>query len=162
MPNIAKVLKEEISRISRKEAKALVAPVRKPTVKMRKSVADLKRRMAALERAHKRLQVLMQKMAVAQPAASAPAQAPRARITAKGMRSLRRKIRFTRTEFATLIGVTDQAVGLWEKREGALRLRESTRSAILSVRGLGAREARQRLAESAPAKKVLRQRRKQR
>ena len=50
MPNIARVLKEEISRISRKEAKAAVAPIRKPSVRLRKDVADLKRRLALMEK----------------------------------------------------------------------------------------------------------------
>ena len=40
MPNVMKVLKDEISRISRKEAKAAVSPVRKPSVRLRKHVAN--------------------------------------------------------------------------------------------------------------------------
>jgi hypothetical protein len=38
-------------------------------------------------------------------------------------------------------------VYLWEKKIGALNLRDKTKSAILSSRGLGAREAKEKLAE---------------
>lgn len=55
MPNIAKILKDEISRIARKEAKQAVAPFRKPTAGARRTFADLKRRMAALEKVNKQL-----------------------------------------------------------------------------------------------------------
>ena len=55
MPNIARVLKEEIARISRKEAKAAVSPIRKPSVRYRKDIADLKRRMESLEKTNKEL-----------------------------------------------------------------------------------------------------------
>jgi len=40
MPNVAAVLKAEIARISRKEAKAAVSPIRKPSVRLRKDVAN--------------------------------------------------------------------------------------------------------------------------
>jgi DNA-binding transcriptional regulator YiaG len=147
MPNVTKVLRDEISRISRKEAKAAVAPIRKPSVRYRKDIADLKRRMALQEQATKQVQALLKKLGAALPAPTAPEADQKARITAKGMRSLRRKLRLSGDEFAKLLGVTSQNIYHWEKREGALRVRASTRAAILSIRGLAAREVRQRLEE---------------
>jgi len=41
MPNIAKAFKDEIVRLSRKEAKAAVTPVKKPSLAARKALADL-------------------------------------------------------------------------------------------------------------------------
>jgi hypothetical protein len=42
----------------------------------------------------------------------------------------------------------------WEQNQGALRVRASTRAAILAIRNLGAREARKRLEEmQQPARK---------
>ena len=153
MPNIAKVLKEEIARISRKEAKALVNKVHKPTLKLRGYVADLKRRGALLEKEVKRLKALMARVEQAQPAA-APQEADRIRITAKGMRSLRRKLGLSQVKFAVLLGVSTQIVQIWEKKSGALRVRESTKAAIRAIRGLGARQAQQRLDEMKAAKKT--------
>ena len=68
MPNIAKVIKEEISRISRHEAKVAVTPIRKPTIRLRRDVAALKTRLAALEKAFRDIQALMAKCKAAQPA----------------------------------------------------------------------------------------------
>ena len=144
MPNIARVLRDEITRLARKEAKAAVTPVRKPGIQARKSLADLKNRIAALEKAGREIQDLLSTLLANMPATPV-AEKDKARITAKGMRALRRKLRLTKKDFGRLIGVTDQAVNLWEKKSGALRLKGVTRTAILGIRGLGAREVRKRL-----------------
>lgn len=146
MPNIAKVLREEIARISRKEAKAAVTPVRKPSVRVRKDVADLKRRMAALEKLVKVLVTQMSKIGAAQPVAPAEP-AGRGWISGKGIKSLRKRLGVSQAEFAKLVGVSDQAVYLWESKTGMLKLRESTKAAVMAVRGIGARDARRRLEE---------------
>ena len=142
MSNIAKAFKEEVIRLARKEAKMAVTPIRKPAVAIRKAVADLKRRVATLENENKRLSALLAK--VPQPQAE-PAVGQKARITGKGMRSLRRSLRLSGQQLGRLLGVTAKAVYLWEAKNGPLRVRETTKAAILSVRDLGAREARQRL-----------------
>ena len=150
MPNVMSVLKAEITRLAKKEAKAAVDPVRKPSIGARKTLADLKQRVAALEKQVKSLNAVLARSAQPQPEAPV---ADKARITAKGMRSLRRKLRMTREQFAKLVGVTSHGVYLWEKKNGPLRVRETTRKAILAVRDLGAKEAKQKLAEMQPAKK---------
>ena len=153
MPNVAQVLKAEISRIARKEAKAAVAPIRKPSVKLRKGVAALKTRLTALEKECKRLAALVVE-GQARAAAAPEEGGARVRITAKGMRSLRRKLRLSQSDFARLLDVSDQTIYNWEKKSGALKVREQTRCAIVSVRDFGARDARKQLAEKAQAKKA--------
>ena len=144
MPNIAKVLKDEMARIARREANTAVAPARKPAAGLKRSAAELKRKVAALE---KEVRWLRKMVAGLRPAApTSDAAAAKARLTAKGMRSLRRKLRLTGQEFAQLVGVTGQAVYAWEKADGPLKVRSRTRAAILAVRGIGAREAKRRLA----------------
>ena len=49
MANVITALKAEIARIARKEARQAVAPLRKPANTTRLTLADLKRRVAALE-----------------------------------------------------------------------------------------------------------------
>jgi len=142
MSTFAKSFKEEVTRLARKEAKAAIAPIRKPTGATRSALADLKRRVATLEKETRRLAALLEK--VPQPAA-APAAGEKARITGKGMRALRRKLRLSADLFGKLLGVSGQAVYQWEKRNGPLRVRQPTRAAILSIRTLGAREAKARL-----------------
>ena len=143
MPNIAVVLKQEISRLARKEAKAATDPLKSDIAKLKTSNADLKRRVALLERANK---VLMKaEMSRANEVASVGPQTSKVRLTAKGIRALRRKTGLTQADFARLVGVTNQAVSYWEKQEGSLRLKEKTKAKLLSLKGVGAKEARQRL-----------------
>lgn len=142
MPNIAKVIKDETSRIARKECRLAVAPLRKSANISRRTFADLKRRLAALEKICERFEALSAK--APQPQVE-PASGEKSRITARGMRSLRRKLRLTGKQFARLLGVTSKIVYQWEKQEGPLRVRNTTRAAILSIRGLGAKEAKARL-----------------
>jgi DNA-binding transcriptional regulator YiaG len=145
MPNVAKVLREEITRLARKEAKAAVAPIRRPSIRLRKDAADLKRRMASLEKETKRLQALLNKMEAAQPAV--PDAEKKAWISGKGIKSLRKRLGLSQAELAKLVGVSDNAVYIWESKPGMLKLRPSTKAAVFSIRGIGAREAKKRLEE---------------
>ena len=145
MPNFMSAFKSETIRLARKEAKVAVAPMHKPSVAARKAVADLKRRVAALEKDNKRLGALVAKVPQPQPE---PVAGQKARITGKGMRSLRRSLRLSAEQLGRLLGISAQAVYKWEKKNGPLRVREATRTAILSVRDLGAREVKQRLKAS--------------
>ena len=138
MSTFAKSFRDEVSRLARKEAKAAVAPIRKPSGATRSALADLKRRVAALEKEARRLAALLAK--VPQPVAES-ANDEKARITGKGMRSLRRKLRLSAELFGKLLNVSGPAVYAWERRNGPLRVRPSTRAAILSIRTLGTREA---------------------
>ena len=164
MPNIARILKDEISRIARRESGAAVAPVKKPTRTLRRTVVELKRKVAELERQVRTLQ----KRGAALPPARHPAGgegATKARITAKGVRSLRRRLRLNGQDFARLLCVTGQVVYGWEKASGPLHVREKTRAALLAARAISAREARRRLeatAKPAPRRKAPARRRTQR
>jgi len=150
MPNIVQVLKAEISRISRHEAKQAVAPFRKPTVAARRTFADLKRRVAILEKANNRLSALIAK--IPQPEPVAAPTGSRNWISGKGVRSLRQKLGLSQEAFAKLVGVSPQGVYQWESKPGMLRMRDATKAAVMAVRGLGAREAKARLAEMKTAK----------
>ncbi len=150
MPNVMKVLRDEIARLARKEVKASVSKLHKPTVQLKHDVAALKRTVAALGKADTIIQGVLEKMVASQPA---PEAADTARLTGKGIRSLRRKLRVSQADFGKLIGVTAQAVVNMEKKDGPLAVRKATRAAILAIRGMGAREAKARLAEIHPLKK---------
>ena len=90
MPNVITALKSEISRIARKEARQAVAPLRKPTTAARHVLADLKRRVAALEKECKRLAALPSRMP--QPVPKAEPAETSGWISGKGVRSLRQKL----------------------------------------------------------------------
>ena len=59
----------------------------------------------------------------------------------------------TQADFAKLVGATTHAVYLWEKKEGPLNLRDKTKKALLSIRGMGAREAKAKLEEAVGKRK---------
>ena len=150
MPNVMSVLKAEITRLAKKEAKAAVDPVRKPSIGARKSLADLKQRVAALEKQVKGLNAGLSKVPQQEPVA-API-GPRNWISGNGIRSLRQKLGLSQEAFAKLVGITPNGVWKWESQPGMLRMRDATKATVMAVRGLGAREAKQRLDEMAKAK----------
>ena len=159
--NIAQVLKAEIARISKKETKALGAPTRSAAIQLKKTVASMKKRLASLEKANNQLQKQVAELVACQPKPQEE-EGTKVRVLGKGIKSLRRKLKLTREEFGKLAGVSSHAVYLWEGKSGALKLRDATRKAILSVKGLGAREAKARLAEMGTADKPVKKARKAR
>ena len=144
MPNIAHVLKEEIRRLAKKEAKALTGKIKKDVVKLKKANVALRRVVTQLKRDNDLLMASEKRRQQSQPAV-APENARRARLTAKGIRAMRKKLGLSQAEFGRLVKVSSVSVHIWEKKDGALRLRDSTRAAILALRGTGAREAKRRL-----------------
>jgi DNA-binding transcriptional regulator YiaG len=147
MSNVAKVLRDEISRISRKETKSSILSIGKSHKGLKKTVADLKRRVLLLEKGNKGLVAAIKRCQAEQPE-KPPEVEKKVRFTAKGIRSLRKRLRLSQVEFGKLVGTTTHAVYLWEKKEGGLKLRDRTREALLSVRELGAREAKVKLQEA--------------
>ena len=152
MSNIAKVLKAEIMRISRKEAKGATQGIGKSNTGLRKILADLKKRVVMLEKENKRLVETMRKYQIEFPQ-KPDEETTNARLTSKGIRTLRKKLRLSQLDFGKLLGTTAHSVYLWEKKEGALKLRDKTRQALLSIRGLRAGEAKEKLAEAGGKRK---------
>lgn len=143
MPNIAKVLKAEIQRISRNEIKAVVAGLRKDVIGLKKTVADLKKRLAKSESYNKSL--LAGKESVAAKSAPDGSDVDKARITAKMIRSIRDRLGLSQNAFAKLVGVSSQAVYQWERTTGRLKFRGATKAKIIAVRKIGKREAKKLL-----------------
>lgn len=156
MPNIAVVLKQEISRLAKKEARGIVVGLRKDVVRLKRDAADLKRRIAQLERQNKILLASESKRQAEAPEPP-PDSTSSARITSKGIRSLRKKLKLSQAKMAALIGATAQSVYIWERKDGALRLRDRTRKAVIALRAIGAKEAKTRLDEIAEEEKATRQ-----
>jgi DNA-binding transcriptional regulator YiaG len=145
--NIAQVLKSEISRISKHEAKVLSSPTRSATISLKKTVADLKSRLSILEKSNKDLQKQVATLIASQPKPVAEAE-DKGWISGKGVKALRKKLGITQDELARLTGVSKGAVVQWEAKTGMLKLRDATRKAVMAVREIGGKgEARKRLEE---------------
>jgi DNA-binding transcriptional regulator YiaG len=146
MPNIAKMLKDEIQRLARHEIKVAIAGLRKDNAVLKRTVADLKRRSAKLESVNKRL--------VAKTGAGSPREdsipedkVKSARISGRMIRSIRDRLGLSQQAIAKLMGVSSQAVYQWERKGGRLDLRGNNKARVVAIRSMGKREAKQRLAE---------------
>ncbi|MDD5675494.1 MAG: hypothetical protein PHC61_15095 [Chitinivibrionales bacterium] len=146
MSNIAAALKAEIVRISRKEIKPVAKPLRTTGAYLRKTVAQLKKRIEVLESENKRL-ISFYKNAQEKQSALSPEIAQKARVSSKNVASLRRKLGLTLDGFSKLLGVSRQAIYTMEKKHGRLKLRSGTLANLLALRGVGRREAKRRLEE---------------
>ncbi len=88
----------------------------------------------------------------------APAVAPvddKVRILGRGVKSLRRKLGITQEELGKLTGVSLGGVRAWERQPGMLKLKDASKAAIISIKGIGKVEARKRLDVMKPTKKVI-------
>ena len=151
MSNLNKILNEKITLIAKRHARDAAAPNRKSAAAAKQTIVDLKKRVAVLETTLGDLVARLSRCEAVNPVFSKTNE--KVRITAKGMRSLRKKLRLTGEEFGKLLGVSTVTVYQWERKNGPLRVRDATRSAILEIRDLGAREAKQQLVDLALAKK---------
>ena len=141
MPNIAALLKSEISRVARKEVRSETLSLRKAARTYRSEIAALKRRMQELEHHLRRLSKSKGK---APPAESEAAPAEGLRFSAKGLISQRKRLGLSAAECGLLVGASAQSIYNWEV--GKIRPRAKHLAAIASLRTLGKREAAARLA----------------
>lgn len=146
MPNIAKLLKEEIQRLARSEIKSATAILKKDNTVLKRTVADLKRRLTKLESAAKRV-IPKAEARTPKITKDAPSEV-KARITGKMIRSIRSRLGLSQDAFAKLVGVSSQAVYQWERKDGRLDLRGDSKAAIVGIRKLGKREVAQRLGQN--------------
>jgi DNA-binding transcriptional regulator YiaG len=146
MPNIAKVLKDEFARLAKKEMKAIAASLKKDVVALKRAAADQKRRLAKVERDNGRLLRFVEKAREKSVQVSSEEVAS-ARITAKMIRSIRRRLGLSQAEFAQLAGVSSVSVFQWEHKAGRLTFRGDSKANIVAVRKMSKIEARKKLDE---------------
>ena len=137
MSNVASVLKEEISRISRKEIRRETAALKKASTTHRSEIAALKRRVQELERQLRRVGRAGERAVPA--AANEDSVASGTRFSARSMASQRRRLGLSAAECGLLIGASAQSVYNWE--EGKARPRAQHLPAIFALRNLGRRQA---------------------
>ena len=144
MANIASVLKEEISRLARKEVRSETENLKKSSAQYRSELAALKRRVAVMEKQLSRLDKNTVRKTVP---SSAPDAASKVRFSAQGLSAQRQRLGLSAADMATLVGVSGQTIYNWET--GNRRPREEQIAAIAAVRGLSKKEAVARLGELA-------------
>jgi DNA-binding transcriptional regulator YiaG len=140
MPNIATVLKEEISRIARKEIRSQTTYLKKASAQYRRDIAELKRQLSNLQG---KVSLLEKQVLRDVPSQVAEADATGVRFTAKGLRSQRKRLGLSATDYGRLVGVATQTIYNWET--GVSRPRKQQLPVLASLRSMGKREAQARL-----------------
>ena len=150
--NVMSVLKAEISRLAKKEAKQVVSPVKKASASYRGLIASLRKQVASLQK-----EVAMLKRAAPKAdkvLASKTEPEGRFWITGKGVKAMRKKTGLTQERFGKLVGVSVPTVVNWEKAKGKLNLRKATAGALQGLRGKGKREVAEMLPKKAKEPKA--------
>ncbi len=135
MANVASMLKEEITRLARKEIRGEIEGLKRASAQYRSDIAALKRRVAALEQQVSRLE----KSGAKNPELkTGPQTETKVRFSAKGFRSLRQRLGLTAETIGALLGVSAQTIYNWEA--GSSHPREQQLVKIATLRGMGKRE----------------------
>jgi DNA-binding transcriptional regulator YiaG len=140
--SLARLMSDEILRLARRAARPLVAELRRDLARQRRLVASLRGEVSGLSRDRLLLMEDLRKR-LAQPAPAAPDALRRVRLGPKLILAQRRRLGLNKTEFARLLGFSAMMVTKWE---AGTKPRLRARAALVAVRQLGRREARQRLA----------------
>ncbi len=147
MPNVAAVLKDEISRVSRKEIRSETESLKNASAQYRRDVAAPKRQVTTLERQVAVLEnLVLKKTPIAEPS---DVEEKSIRFSPKSLQSLRKRLGLTATDVAALCEVSTQSVYNWEN--GATRPRKEQLAVIAALRGMGKKEVQARLRQIAPA-----------
>ena len=131
------MLKSEMMRLSRKELRVQVEPLRKASSSHRRDIAELKRQVALLQRQIGALSPGKAKSAAPDVEAKPP------RFAAKGLRSLRTRLGLSAADFAAIAGASGQSIYNWESGKAVPRKAQLT--VLAGLRGLTRKQAQARL-----------------
>lgn len=142
MPNLAAVLKDEIRRLARKEVRDQTAAMQKQLSTYRRDNAQLKRNVAELE---KKLGFLekQEKRRLEDTPEVTEEKVQSLRFSPKGVKRHRDKLSLSAADYGKLVGVSQLTIYNWE--QGKSRPRPKQLASLAEVRGIGKREAQQRL-----------------
>ena len=142
MADIARVLQEEIARLSRKEIKKVVNPLRKRVAVLSRTVTRQTKIIDGLNRTVTRQSKLLSSLP-STPKVAPEAEARKARVSPGLIKSQRKRLKLNQSQFARLIGVSVAAVRAWE--QGRSQPRGVNLGAFIVVRKLKLPEVRERL-----------------
>ena len=151
MPNIASLLKDEIIRLTRKEFRQQVEPLRKHILTQRKQLAALKQEVETLRRGVKAASKGSPQAGPVKKDPNAPATA--IRYSAAGLRKLRERLGLSRDAFAPLLGASSQAIYNWEQTD--TRPRQEFLEKIAALRGLSKKQVDELLVQGGSKKAAV-------
>lgn len=140
MPNLVSVLKQEITRLARKELAAGTKVLRNASAQYRRDIAQLKRQTNTLSKQVAFLEQ-QEKKRVSKRVPLANAEGKR--FSRRGLTTHRKIAGLSAADYAKLVGVSAQTIYGWE--QGRSKPRAQQLAALSAVRNLGKREAQKRL-----------------
>ncbi|MCJ7755855.1 MAG: helix-turn-helix domain-containing protein [Thermoanaerobaculales bacterium] len=140
MPNVATVLREETTRLARKEIRQQVEPLKKTISELRRTVASLKADVAELRRSQRFLEKQEKRRLESPPETNA---AKSIRFSPKWVKADRKRLGLSAKDYACLVGVSGLTIYNWET--GKSKPNAERLAAWAEVRGIGKREAQRRL-----------------
>lgn len=118
MPNIATILKAEITRVSRKEVRAEIDALRKSTSQHRTLLIALRRQVEALEKRLKWLHSGPSSTAGRADVVQLSDNEPRRRFSASRLTAHRVKLGLSAARYGSLVGLSGQTIFNWEQGKG--------------------------------------------
>lgn len=137
MPNIASVLKDEITRLARKEVKVQADPMAEKLVELRRAISALRKQVADLAKTVGDIKGKVKSDEIISADDVADKDVEKSRITGGRIAALRAKLDLSRNQMALLLGVNANSIYLWE--QGKTRPRAAAKAKIMQLRGLGKR-----------------------
>ena len=151
MPNMVGVIKAEIARLAKKEAKAATTQLKKASVQYRSDIAKLKKLLGQQDKKIRLLSKQTQQQGQPQ-AEENPLED--VRFSARSVKAQRQRLGLSALDYGKLVGVSPLTIYNWER--GSTKPRQAQLAALVAVRGIGKREALAKLAELTPKKKPRR------
>jgi DNA-binding transcriptional regulator YiaG len=143
MPNINAVVNEQIRRLARREITASTKTIKRATGHYRRDIAALKRQVAQLVK----LVGTLQKQMPAPPLTPPAEVLQKSRLRVSGLKAHRARLGLSAKDYGKLMGVSGLTIYHWEA--GKSKPRRNQLAKIVAVRGIGKREALQRLGMTA-------------
>ncbi len=150
MPNIAVVIKAEIARLAKREAKSATLDLKRASVRYRTEIAKLKRFLGQQQREIKLLKSQTARQQA--PQSDSEAELDGVRFSARSVKAQRSRLGLSAADYGKLVGVSPLTIYNWEQKKSSPR--KAQLAALVAVRGIGKREALKRLAELTPRKKA--------
>lgn len=141
MPNVQAVLGQEIRRLARREIRSELDATKKAVSRHHREIAELKRRNADLER---KVSYLESRETVRLKAGPTKGKPPKGtRFSVRSLKAQRTKAGLSQADYAKLLGVSASTLYNWES--GTTKPGDKHLATLVSLRGLGKREAGKRL-----------------
>ncbi len=153
MPNFAKAIKEEITRLAKKEVKKASGPLNDRVRQLSRTVSSQEKKIARLEKTAARQEKELRQAAPV-PEAAPPEEVKKARISPRLVKSQRKRLKLNQNQFADLLNVSVAAVRSWE--QGRATPKDDTMATFVAVRKLKPGEVWERLGIEPPVKKKTR------